>query len=131
MSILALLSLSSFLVRCLPLAPDSGIYVHEKNVKKSKGYLSMMAKVPNTITQRDKTLHAQQRRLLSHGFSDAALRAYEDPLHAHINNFCEVVGEFKEQSPINIVSKDDQIWSEPKNMADWCMCSRIHDLVIL
>ena len=98
----------------------SGIYVHEKNVKKSKGYRSMMAKVPNTITQCDKTLHAQQRRLLAHGFSDAALRAYEEPLHAQISKFCETIGDAREHSFGTAISEDNRVWSEPKDMANWC-----------
>ena len=112
------------------MAPDLGIYVHEKNVKKSKGYLSMMAKVPNTITQRDKILHAQQRRLLAHGFSDAALRAYEEPLYEHISNFCEIIGDVRKNSFGTADLEDHRVWSEPKDMASWCKWFLGHDITI-
>ena len=78
-----------------------------------------MHKVPNTITQRDKTLHAQQRRLLSNGFSDAALRAYEEPIAGHVERFCQLLLP-SEEIETNGSAMDDKAWSPPKNMAHWC-----------
>ena len=80
----------------------------------------MMAKVPNTITQRNKDLHAQQRRLLAHGFSDAALRAYEEPLHTHISNFCDHLLQDQQKNLGPDHATSEEIWSDAKNMAEWC-----------
>ena len=67
----------------------------------------MMHRVPNTITQRNKALHAKQRRLLSNGFSDAALRSYEKPIHYHVHRLCQQLAKFEGE------------WSAPTNMSDW------------
>ncbi|KAF2728288.1 cytochrome P450 [Polyplosphaeria fusca] len=81
-------------------------YSFGKNVKKCKGYLTMMHRVPNTITQRDKAMHAKQRRLLGRGFSDAALRSYEEIIDRHIQRFLQ-----------NLESSNKD-WSSPKDMSD-------------
>ena len=80
----------------------------------------MMARIPNTITQRNKALHAQQRRHLSHGFSEAALRVYEEPIETHIRNFYHHLlhGE-EDESPQDQSIAEGQ-WTRPKNMAHWC-----------
>lgn len=78
----------------------------------------MMHRVANTITQRDKALHAKQRRLLSHGFSEAALRAYEGPITDHTRIFCECLAP-EEPSDAHDPQATGQ-WSQPKDMADWC-----------
>lgn len=80
----------------------------------------MMHRVANTITQRDKTLHARQRRLLSHGFSDAALRNFEEAIAAHVNNFCHHLIEDERQSGEVGSIMGEREWSSTKDMALWC-----------
>ncbi|KAF2811147.1 cytochrome P450 [Mytilinidion resinicola] len=87
------------------------VYSSGKDVHKCKGYLTMMHRVPNTITQRNKTLHARQRRLLSHGFSDAALRSYEETIDRHVQRLCEKLGPDDCES--------DENWSCAKDMSKW------------
>lgn len=78
-----------------------------------------MHKVPNTITQRDKTVHAQQRRLLSNGFSEASLRSYEEPIAMHVRKFLRLLTQ-NEKTESNGSAAADGGWSAPKNMAHWC-----------
>lgn len=80
----------------------------------------MMHRVPNTITQRNKTLHVKQRRLLGHGFSDAALRTYEETIVSHINIFCHHLGENRGQLVQEEPAIAKEQWSAPKDMALWC-----------
>ncbi|KAF2490392.1 benzoate 4-monooxygenase cytochrome P450, partial [Lophium mytilinum] len=87
------------------------IYSSGKNVQKCKGYLTMMHRVPNTITQRNKALHAKQRRLLSHGFSDAALRSYEETIDRHIQRLSEQLG--------SSCCESDESWSCVRDMSRW------------
>ena len=79
----------------------------------------MMHKVPNTITQRDKTLHAQQRRLLSNGFSSVSLRSYEGPIAMHVRKFLRLLTQNKKPKS-NSSTTSDGGWSAPKDMAHWC-----------
>ncbi|KAF2116791.1 cytochrome P450 [Lophiotrema nucula] len=83
-------------------------YSFGKKVKKCKGYLTMMHRVPNTLTQRDKLMHAKQRRLLSRGFSDAALRSYEGIIDLHVQRFLRCFDAEPQSTD----------WSTPKNMSD-------------
>lgn len=71
----------------------------------------MMARVPNTLTQRDKILHAQQRRVLAHGFTDVALTTYEDIIRSHCMNLCTRMEE---------IETDAEGWSMAQNMSKWC-----------
>lgn len=96
------------------------IYSHGKNLQKCKGYLTMMHRVPNTITQLDKALHARQRRLLSHGFSDGAMRMYDKVIAAHADNFCHYLAQDLSGSLQLEGDMGDNKWSSPKDMAKWC-----------
>ncbi|RFU28638.1 hypothetical protein B7463_g7707, partial [Scytalidium lignicola] len=91
------------------------IYTHEKNVKKSKGYNAMVHRSHNTLTMFDKKEHGRRRRLISQGFSDAALRQYQGAIMTHVMKFCSCLCQ-------NDSSKADSKgseWSSPKNMARW------------
>lgn len=79
----------------------------------------MMHRVPNTITQRNKALHAQQRRILSHGFSDAALRSYEESMAAHTQEFYQHLSR-SDEIQTKGTAMLDKGWSGPKDMARWC-----------
>ncbi len=80
----------------------------------------MMHRVPNTITQRNKALHAKQRRVLSHGFSDRAMRNYEEVIAAHADKFCRHLTEDEGQLSQMEGASAKREWSAPKDMAHWC-----------
>ena len=80
----------------------------------------MMARVPNTLTQRDKVLHAQQRRVLSRGFSDIALRAYEELIDSHVKIFCHQIGRDEKNGSSQDRDDPSSQWSKPRNMAHYC-----------
>jgi len=84
----------------------------------------MMHRVANTITQTNKSLHAKQRRLLSYGFSEPALKSYEAAIHEHVDIFCSLLSQDSDEtSALPLHSSDG--WSEPMNMATWCKLLRI------
>ncbi|KAG9244843.1 cytochrome P450 [Calycina marina] len=96
------------------------IYSNNKNVKKSEVYNAMVHRAPNTLTQRDKKLHARNRRLISQGFSESSMRVYEKPMAAQIDIFCRCLME-NEEEPINGISYPlEGGWSPPRDMAKWC-----------
>lgn len=66
---------------------------------------------------RDKKQHAQRRRIMSHGFSDAAIRSFEPRVQELIQTLCDL-----------LIVKDasaDSEWSAPQDMAPWCKSTLI------
>lgn len=82
----------------------------------------MVHRAPNILTQRDKKVHARGRRLLSYGFSESALRSYEDPVNNQVIPFCDYLVTSDEDAPVKAPSSEG--WSPPRNMADWCKLFR-------
>jgi hypothetical protein len=78
-------------------------------VKKCKGYLTMMHRVTNTITQRDKDIHVKQRALLSKGFSDATLRLFSETIDFYTQQLLQHLDDHQNQ-----LSRD---WSSPKDLS--------------
>ncbi|KAL1630658.1 hypothetical protein SLS54_000529 [Diplodia seriata] len=65
------------------------IYGHRANVRKSDFYLAFPA-VPgafSTHTALDRHAHARKRRVMSHAFSDAALKGVEDYVLGYVRQF--------------------------------------------
>lgn len=89
------------------------IYGHRANVKKAEFYDAFVHPAPNTHNARDKDLHARKRRVLSHAFSDGAIKEVEKYILANIRTFCEAIGDYGRVIP------DNKGWSSPKNMSDW------------
>lgn len=73
----------------------------------------MMARVANTLTQRDKILHAQQRRVLAQGFTDVALKSCEDVIFEHCTNILEKIKGSER-------TKNGDEWSTSMDMGKWC-----------
>ncbi|KAK8180844.1 cytochrome P450 [Phyllosticta citribraziliensis] len=95
------------------------IYGHGKNVIKGESYMVAVHFVPNTVTARDRKEHARKRRVVSQGFSDAALKSYEPAIMRHVQNFLDVLP--LGLSPSSLSAPIDQDgWSKPQNMARWC-----------
>lgn len=88
------------------------IYGFKSNVRKAEFYDAFVHPAPNTHNARDKQLHARKRRVLSHGFSDGAMKEMERYVLANVRTFCEQVGLG--------ASNESKGWTVPKNMADWC-----------
>ncbi|KAK7514329.1 cytochrome P450 [Phyllosticta citriasiana] len=95
------------------------IYGHGKNVIKGESYLVAVHFVPNTVTARDRKEHARKRRVVSQGFSDAALKSYEPAIMRHVQKFCDVLPLGLSPSLMSTPS-DKGEWSKPQNMARWC-----------
>lgn len=94
------------------------IYGHRANVKKSQFYsvFPPTKDTFNTHSSIDKDSHARKRRVLSHAFSDSAIKSMEKYILANIRSACQVIGN-------QVAPSFDQKkagWSAPLNMADWC-----------
>ncbi|KAK3312883.1 cytochrome P450-like protein [Apodospora peruviana] len=89
------------------------IYGFRANVRKAEFYDAFVHPAPNTHNTRDKDVHARKRRVLSHAFSDGAVKEVERYILANIRSFCDAIGELGR-------SDEKKGWTAPKNMADWC-----------
>lgn len=79
----------------------------------------MVHQALNTLTVRDKKDHGRRRRVVSQGFSDAAVRAYEPSMLALINRLCDRLLQ-----PFGETSKPQPgEWTPSRDMSDWCKCS--------
>ncbi|KAK1828746.1 isotrichodermin C-15 hydroxylase [Podospora conica] len=90
------------------------IYGFKANVRKSEFYDAFVHPAPNTHNTRDKDVHARKRRVLSHAFSDSAIKEVERYILSNIRTFCDAIGD------LGRVVDEKKGWSAPKNMADWC-----------
>lgn len=79
-------------------------------MKKSEFYLVLDsgAGTFTTHTEIDKEKHAAKRRVLSHAFSDSALRSAESFILENIVKWCNKIGP-----------TEDREWSEKRNIGDW------------
>jgi len=89
------------------------IYGFKANVRKAEFYDAFVHPAANTHNARNKDLHARKRRVLSHAFSDGAIKEVERYILANIRTFCDSIGDLGR-------SAGEKGWSAPKNMADWC-----------
>ncbi|RMD40955.1 hypothetical protein DV735_g4163, partial [Chaetothyriales sp. CBS 134920] len=82
------------------------------NVRKSKFYelLDSGPGAATTHTEIDKEKHAARRRILSHAFSDAALRDVEVLVVENVRKLVGLIGG----------GGADSGWTAPRNMSDWC-----------
>ncbi|WEW56697.1 hypothetical protein PRK78_002145 [Emydomyces testavorans] len=90
----------------------SNIYSHGKNFKKAQRYSAMVHRAPNTLTVIDKVKHGKKRRIISQGFSDAALKAYEPVI-------LKQVQQLRTQLMVDNEGREvpSDSWSPSKNMA--------------
>ncbi|CZT14739.1 probable cytochrome P450 67 [Ramularia collo-cygni] len=67
------------------------IYGFKSNARKADFYKAFWASKDSASTHSsiDKSIHARKRRVLSHAFSDAAIKSYENHILAHIRQFCQ------------------------------------------
>jgi cytochrome P450 len=110
------------------------IYGFKANVRKGDFYLAFPATKDSFSTHSavDKAAHARKRRVLSHAFSDNAIKTMEKYILDHIRQLCSNLGERGTVSRYSDVSeKDKREWTEPKNMslqADWMTFDVMGDL---
>jgi hypothetical protein len=98
----------------------STIYGFHSNVQKSVFYSAFPPTKDtfNTHSSIDKHAHARKRRVLSHAFSDTAVKAMEKYILQNVRAFTDGLGR---GSSTNAARDDDKKgWSVAQNMADWC-----------
>ena len=97
----------------------SDIYGYKANVRKAQFYAAFPATKGSWSTHSviDKALHARKRRVLSQGFSDAALKGLQPHILSVIRTFTEAIGDFRSRDAFG--GKKEQTWSTPKDMAKW------------
>ena len=97
------------------------------NVRKSKFYETFDGG-STTHTEIDKEKHSARRRVLSHAFSDVALRAAEEYVVVNVRKFIGLLGPETDE-PSAHVSQDagereadvtDKDWSPSRDMTEWC-----------
>ncbi|KAL8377118.1 hypothetical protein RB595_007998 [Gaeumannomyces hyphopodioides] len=88
------------------------VYGFRANVRKAEFYDAFVHPTPNTHNSRDKEMHARKRRVLSHAFSDSAMKEMERYILANERQFCAEIGKG--------ATAETKGWTGPKNMADWC-----------
>lgn len=105
------------------------IYAQGKPLKKAEPYhRDTPGDVHNTATVVDKTRHGQKRRILGHGFSQKSLQALEPSITEQVRIFCQRLEEKEEIFDVSS-SPTTAEWTNPKNMAKWCMISPIPNKV--
>lgn len=97
------------------------VYSGSKNFAKSGNYRVLRHGAANTLTMINKAEHARRRRIISQGVSDAALRAHEPTIMAHIKKCFIAVADSDEKSLglLQPISEQEEGWSQPRNMSDW------------
>ncbi|KAK5710285.1 hypothetical protein LTR17_018991 [Elasticomyces elasticus] len=89
------------------------------NVRKSKFY-EVLDGGSTTHTEIDKEKHSARRRVLSHAFSDAALRAAEEYVVSNVRKFVELLGPGSNGlSGENAAMTTDKNWSPSRDMTEW------------
>lgn len=96
------------------------IYGHKSNVKKSQFYsvFPPTKDTANTHSSIDKTMHSRKRRVLSHAFSDTAIKSMEKYILGNVRTFCTALGARPQSFAEKQLPKGE--WGPPQNMTDWC-----------
>lgn len=74
----------------------------------------MVHQVPNTLTAVDKKKHGKKRRVISQGFSDAALKGHEDVVIQQIQQLCNQLRMTEDGKTVPAGE-----WAPARNMAKW------------
>lgn len=103
------------------------VYSHGANVQKSQFYsvFPPTKDTFNTHSSINKRAHGRKRRVLSHAFSDSALKTMEKYILANIRLFCSKLEDkrspFDNNSALSEKAGAERGgWSTPRNMARWC-----------
>ena len=100
------------------------IYGFRSNVKKASFYEAFPStpKAVSVHSSIDKMQHARKRRVMSHAFSDQAIKSLEKYILANVRVGCELLGRKSNNwtSEKNIGDEKDQGWNDAWNTAHWC-----------
>jgi cytochrome P450 len=94
------------------------IYGFKRNVRKADFYSAfpVTKDAYSTHSAIDRSQHARKRRVLSHAFSDVALKSMENHILAHVRQFCLNLGE---KDTTTVVPRDEKReWTPAKNISD-------------
>lgn len=95
------------------------IYGFKANVGKAVFYDAFAHPTYNTHNSRDKVQHARKRRVLSHAFSDSAVKEAEKYILANVRTFCDVLGGKGSYGAVAKAGSSEK-WSGPVCMTDQC-----------
>jgi cytochrome P450 len=97
------------------------IYGFRSNVRKASFYEAFPStpKAVSVHSAIDKTQHARKRRVMSHAFSDSAIKSLEKYILANVRVGCELLGR-KTQSYSDPSNEKDGGWNDAWNAAHWC-----------
>jgi cytochrome P450 len=99
------------------------IYGHKANVRKADFYTAFPANKHtfNVHSSIDKTAHARKRRVLSHAFSDLAIKTMEKYVIDKVQTFSRVLPR-AQLDMLNASDSKSEVseWSAPRNMAGMC-----------
>ena len=94
------------------------IYGFKANVRKADFYSAFPANKDaySTHSAIDKAQHARKRRVISHAFSDVAIKSMENHVLAHVRQFCQNLGTMDGRNLVS--SNEKKEWTPAKNMTD-------------
>ncbi|CAO2658499.1 Nn.00g062220.m01.CDS01 [Neocucurbitaria sp. VM-36] len=97
------------------------IYGFRSNVRKASFYEAFPStpKAVSVHSAIDKMQHARKRRVMSHAFSDAAIKSLEKYILANVRVGCELLGK-RMDGGIAEKGTDEKGWNEEWNAAHWC-----------
>ena len=72
-------------------------------------------------------MHGRKRRIVSQGFSAAAIAASEPMILSHVRNLCKALLHSVEDSRSSLSNKGCDGWSLPEDMGLWSMIIFFHD----
>lgn len=93
------------------------IYGFRANVRKADFYTAFPStpKAVSVHSAIDKAQHARKRRVMSHAFSDQAMKSLEKYILANVRVGCELLGRESGGK-----SSDEKGWNDEWNAAHWC-----------
>jgi cytochrome P450 len=94
------------------------IYGFRSNVRKASFYEAFPSTkaAVSVHSAIDKMQHARKRRVMSHAFSDAAIKSLEKYILANVRVACDLLGKSNNAPGMT----DEKGWNSPWNAAHWC-----------
>jgi hypothetical protein len=97
------------------------IYGFRANVRKASFYEAFPStpKAVSVHSAIDKQQHARKRRVMSHAFSDQAIKSLEKYILANVRVGCELLGT-RTGGGVSEKGRDNKGWNDEWNAAHWC-----------
>jgi hypothetical protein len=97
------------------------IYGFRSNVRKASFYEAFPStpKAVSVHSAIDKAQHARKRRVMSHAFSDSAIKSLEKYILANVRVGCEMLTK-RTEGGLSGKRADDKGWGDEWNAAHWC-----------